>query len=542
MLDKLRTAMSRAGTGASVPSPQPTGTALVPVVRAGDRPSESMGYLQRSNDGHRPPIVCAPYLRTSDADIRSAWGPVAAHARTLRQNSGFLSYGVEISAALTVGGDGLIPNIVPDHERLGWSADYAEAWANELEARFAEWSNDANACDARGALKFGALQSAALRGWFDTGDILGALQYRETSGTWWRTSIDVLDPVRLWTPPISVTGRVLVRDGIEFTDGGRPVAYHIRPHAPNGKTVRLLRTGRSGRRIVHHGFDPEAGAIRGISPLGAAVQAILQSQNVFDAGVLTAHIAAMLIGIVTSDLPTDAVVRALGGDGGGSDPLGQMMAHRGAWHAALKEANAHLTLGHGAKIAHLSTGEKFDLFAGKTGFDQYETLLKLGLAEAARAMGLAPELLTGDKSDASYSSVRVALAEVDTIIKRRRAVLVEPFCEFALAAVAEELIDRGVLAFPVRGYASPLEAFRAKRGLALRVDWRGPPMPSADELKSVKAAIERVRFGLSSIGEEVAKSGGDITATIKQRKADQDALASAGLELPWPSQTKGATK
>lgn len=537
MLDKLRTAMGRAEAGAAVPSPQQT--ALVPVVQPYHQ-GERMGYLQRNSDGHRPPIACAPYLRTADADIRTAWGPVAAHARTLRQNSGFLSYGVEISAALTVGGDGLVCNITPDHERLGWSAEFAEAWANELEARFAEWCNDPVACDARGLHKFGALQSAALRGWFDTGDVLAALSYRETAGTWWRTSIDVLDPVRLWTPPVHITGNVQVRDGIEFTDSGRPVAYHIRPHAPNGKTVRLLRTGRSGRRIVHHGFDPEAGAIRGISPLGAAVAAITQAQNVHDAGVLAAHVAAMLVGVVTSDLPSDAVVRALGGDG---DPLSQMMAHRAAWHEGLKENKAHLTLGHGAKIAHLSTGEKFDLFAGKTGFDQYEVLMKLGLAEAARAMGLAPEILTGDKSDASYSSVRVALAEADSIIKRRRAILIEPLCEFALNAVAEELIDRGQLPFPVKGFGSPLEAFRAKRGLALKADWRGPPMPSADELKSVKAAIERVRFGLSSIGDEIAKSGGDVGAVFKQRKADEQAMANMGLEpLPWPSQTKGATK
>ena len=64
-----------------------------------------------------------------------------------------------------------------------------------------------------------------------------------------------------------------------------------------------------------------------------------------DAAVLSAHIAATIVGVVTSDLPSADVARAIGGEDG--DPLGAMMASRVSWHEQLKAANAHLRLGHG---------------------------------------------------------------------------------------------------------------------------------------------------------------------------------------------------
>lgn len=532
MFDRLRTAMSRAAR------PEPS-TALLPMHTHRGPPPERMGYLERRPDSARPALTVAPITRTSDQDIRAAWRPVAGHARGLIQNSGFLQFGVELSSAFTVGGDGLQPNVVPDHTALGWPEEFAARWSRDLERKFRDWSHDALACDAQGRMKFGALQGAALKGWFATGDILAALQYAEKRGTGWRTSLNLIDPVRLWTPPYNGAGYAgKVTDGIEFTPSGRAVAYHIRPLPGQQQTVRIPAWGATGRRLVLHVFDGEAGTVRGISPLGAAVAAIIQTQNVTDAAILAAHISAMIVGVVTSDLPTDAVAKAFGSDG--TDPLAAMMASRVAWHEGLKAASAHLSLGHGARIAHLSSGERFDLYAGKQSFDAYEAILKNGLREAARALGLGPEMLDGDRTDVSYSAARMSVAETFAIIGRRRKVLVEPLCEFALNAVAEELIDRGELPFPGEG-TTPLNAFRANRSLAMRTEWRGPAAPTPDELKTVRAQVMKVANGLSSLSEEIAANGGDAEATFRQRKADQDQLSRLGLTLPWP-ETNRRTK
>jgi lambda family phage portal protein len=544
MLDRLKKLVaSPPATPTRAPS-QPS-TAIVPVHRAlppDQRPQTTMGYLDRNPDSPRPIVGMSPRLRTADEEIRQAWHPVAAHARHVLTQSGFLQYGVELSTAWTVGGDGLGLNLTPDHESLGWSADYANDWARAVEQSFAEWSNDRLAADTQGRMKFGAVQGAALKSFLATGDILAVLNYGEKQGTWWKSSVTLLDPARLATPPIWNQPGSTIRDGIEFDVNGRALAYHIRGVGGrlHGQTLRIPRFGDGGKELVFHGFDGEAGTIRGISPLGAAIAAILQTQNVADAAVMAAHIAAMVVGVVTSDLPSDVVARSIGGEDG--NPLTAMMSQRVSWHETLKKAGAHLTLGNGAKIAHLSTGERFEMRAGKESFSAYEPILKMGLREAARALGLAPEHLDGDKSQATYSSIRVATAEAFDIIQRRRKILIEPLNEWALAHVVEEAIARDDLPFPAKGFRSSLDAFRARKAYALKCQWRGPAPPTPDELKSARAAGERVRTGLSSLSDEIASTGRDPEAVFRQRKVDEAFLKELGLELPWPpvkSQPKG---
>ncbi len=123
------------------------------------------------------------------------------------------------------------------------------------------------------------------------------------------------------------------------------------------------------------------------------------------------------------------MARAIGGPD--ANPLSAMMEARTGWHESAQEAERALKLGHGARIAHLSTGERFDLLAGKVGFSEYERIIRLGLAEAARALGLSPEALHGLKNEASYSSLKQAAVEMRAIVARRRKVLIEPFVEFA---------------------------------------------------------------------------------------------------------------
>lgn len=560
MLKTIREALGITETPAPARPSSPQSTALVPVHRPisdsrVERPDASMGYLDRMPDSSRPMVPCAPFLRTADQEIRIAHGPVAGAARHLLTQSGFLQYGVELNVCWISGPHGLEPSITVDAARLGWSEAKAKTWARTLEQRFAEWADDPRACDAQARFKWGALQGAMVRSYLGTGDIIAALDYGPKNGTRWKTAINLLDPVRLATPYMWQDRRSVIRDGVEFDARGRALAYHIRPLPGHHETIRIpVYSG--GKQMLAHSFDAEAGAIRGISPLGSAIGAILQSQNAHDAAVLAAHIAATIAGVVTSDLPSDAVARSISGEDG--NPLAAMMASRVSWHEALKKNDAHLRLGHGARIVHLSTGEKFDLHAGKTSFTEYEKIIRLGLAEAARGLGIAPEHLHGLKDQASYSALKVAASEARAIMERRRAVLLVPVSEWALWSVAEELIDRdelpwgpserrgnaatipGIdrppLASPSGRRSAPrdkLADFRENRG-AVRVEWRGPIVEDPDVLKATKAAIERLRYGLSSLTDEISAMGRDPETVLNRRAEDEAALAERGLTLPWP--------
>ena len=547
MFSRLRQAMNAADR-AEPALPQPGQEVIapdhalvkVPIVRMiadGDRPQASAGYL-----GGQPVPLSPSYVpgmgygrpvETAEQSVRNGWSPVAGHARHLVQNSGFLGGGVEQAVAYTVGGAGLVPNIIPAADELGWEQSFARTWARSLERKFAEWSADELACDAQGRSKFGALQGAAMKGWFETGDVLAVLRFGEKAGSRWKTAIEVIDPVRVATPPPRQPYAIgTVTSGIEYDNDGRPVAVWIRPRpGETGLGTRIPVFGTNGKRLVFHAFDAQAGAVRGISPLGTAIAAIVKTQSLGDAALLSAHVAAMVLGVVTSDLPSDTVLKALGGD----DPLGSSMAARVSWHEGLKEQNAHVTLGANGRVVHLASGEKLDLLASKNPFGAFEAMVEQGLREAARALGVTPGMLTGNYRDVSYASGRLALNDMWSITERRRSVLIEPLCQWSLEAVAEELIDRGELPFPKGSHATPLDAFRANRRLACRAEWRGPARPQADDVKAARAAVMRLSAGLSSLTQEVASLGSDFE-TVAQQKAEEAALLDKlNVKLPWPN-------
>ncbi len=114
MLNRMKQALGLTET------PQPTrrnlSTAVVPILRPGrgvpvDQSGPSMGYLDRTPDSSRPAIDAMPYLRSADEEIRLGHRPVAAAARHLFTQSGFLQFGVELNCSWIVGGHGLEPSI-----------------------------------------------------------------------------------------------------------------------------------------------------------------------------------------------------------------------------------------------------------------------------------------------------------------------------------------------------------------------------------------------------------------------------------------------
>ena len=335
--------------------PAPSERAAAPHVRrfdvagAEDRP-QAMSYLERGDlrgptGGNALPGVPGTYgagLRTADLNLRRDWARVTAHARTLIENSGYLSGSVNIACAYTIG-RGLVPSISPDAEALGWTKPQAREWARRLERKFIEWADDAQSCDARGQQTLGGVQNSLFRSWFATGDILAALDYGPKRGSRFKTAVNPIDPARMMVPPIWGNGSKSNRTGIEYDDRGRPVAYNFAPlaGAQSKQPIRIAAYGSNGRRLVLHVFEGESGTVRGISPFAPVIAALAQCVSLHDAMLMAAHASASLIGTVTSDLPTSSVAQGLNGMPGAAD----MMADRVSWHEGLAKLGAHLKLG-----------------------------------------------------------------------------------------------------------------------------------------------------------------------------------------------------
>ncbi len=541
MFDKIKRALGVSEPArASAPLKMPAHYATVPVNRG--RPSAeiapllpSMGFLDRSGQrarhgdmtgGH---VQAAMPLRTADQDVRSAWGAVSGNVRHLINNSGWLSGALDQFTGYAVG-SGLTPSITPEHLLIGMTPSYAKSWAREVEMLFDDWANDPLSADDRGQHTFGQLQAAAMRGWFATGDVMAAITYREgRPGAGYKTGVMAVDPVRVMTPPNYASPQTSnLYQGIEVDARGVPIAYWLRPMpGENATGVRIPRFLENGRLSFVHSFIGEPGQIRGISPMASVVEALAQTVSLQDAVLMAAHASASIVGTVTSDLPTESVMKSLGSDG--ANPMHALMASRAQWHEGLAEQKAGVTLGSNGKVFHLSTGERFELHAGKTHYQNYPDHLKALLREISRSAGLPYEMMSLDRSSATYSSGRMGLLDFWSLVELRRSALLEPMCNLALQSFVEEAIDRRYLTYP-----GGVKAFRAQKSLALKCRWFGPAKPSVDELKSVNAAIKRLQFGLSSLADETASNGSDWEHVLRQKSHEQKTLDKLGLMLPWP--------
>ncbi len=526
--------INRAST---VPAASPE-TQLVPVPvhrprsdAVLDPPQVQAGYLQR---GAAQDIHWGAPLRLADHDVRSAWAPAAGSVRHLVQNSGWLSGAVDQLVAYSVG-TGLRPEITPDGDALGWEPAFTKTWARRIEKAFLDWANNPIEADDQQRLTFGAAQAAALRGWFSTGDVIAVMTYRTRVNARYKTGIAVLDPVRVATPPIyQIPGRVTAFEGIEVDKSGVPVAYWLKPlpgDHKNPQGIRIPVWAPNGRQGIVHSFIGEPGQLRGISPFAPVIDALRQTVSVSDSMVLAAAAAAAIIGTITSDLPSADVARTLGHDG--NDPIAAIMAARGVWHQGLAKVGADVKIGSHARVHHLSSGEKFELHAGRTHYEHFPEHLKALLREIARASGLPYESFSLDRSAATYSSGRLGIVDMWALIELRRASLIEPMCKVALANFVEELIDKKEVPYP-----GGLDAFRKQKTLALKATWRGPAKPSADELKAVRASAERLRIGISSLSREAAEQGADWEETLLQRASEQELARELGLEVPQPTTTR----
>jgi capsid protein len=112
----------------------------------------------------------------------------------------------------------------------------------------------------------------------------------------------------------------------------------------------------------------------------------------------------------------------------------------------------------------------------------YEAFMKTLLREIARCLGITYEQLTGDYVGATYSSTRMATADMWLINLYRRAHLPGRFYQTVFEAWLEEDIEKGNTSFP-----GGVAAYLAQKAQVARADWRGPPKPTADDEKTAKA-------------------------------------------------------
>lgn len=453
-----------------------------------------------------------PALRDQRDDVRQGYWNATARTIDTLHNSGWIAGGID-QACINMIGEGLRLAAKPDAAALGWTKQVADAWARDVERRFEAYANNPLEVDAAGKQNLGQLTRAAINSCFSHGEILALLPRITNPYAKTRVKLKMLPAHKLRQDSNGID----MYQGVQMTSWGFPLAYKImlRLHQWDVEFPEIIpsRDG-IGRKQVLHVFDGLAGQVRGITPLAPALKIVKQFDNLSDLTLQAALIQAIFAATLESENPTQDVLQALQDEeeqGVGAGNMDSLLSAKGDWYEQTK-----IDLGRGGKIAHLFPGEKLTFNASQSPNDNYEAFARMLLREIARCIGVTFETLTGDYTGATYSSVRMATSETWPTTLYRRKHWAAPVCQAVYNAWLDEQIEVGVIPFP-----GGIEAFRENADAATKADWRGPPKPQADDLKTQKAYEGYRNMGVMTDEQICAELGHDWEDVYEQREREK---------------------
>lgn len=508
------------------------GSNALPPTTTSPQPSKRMDYLRDTRSG----IIAArpAYIREHRDEVRRVWDRTAALAMDLIQNSGRLKGACDQIIADTVGSE-LSLNPQPDLTGLGYNDAERRDLIAIIKAGWKRYAWNAAECDVRGKLTIPQQGDVGIRWWMAYGESLSEIVYfdeakRRRYGLTTGTKVLMIPPHRLVNETIP-SQRLF--QGVWQDENGRVSAYRTRSRDDGILNVHdMPARDLDGRIRVSHVFDPiDATDVRGLSPLASAFRRHLQHETLNDATLQMAVLQTIFAVTLTSDKPSADAFEALEilKDAGGEGAAEIASDFTDYFAAQLdRAANSTISVSGDPTVSHLAPGEKLGIETAKVpgaDFLPFEASLS---RDMARAMGITFGGLTMDYSDATYSSVRMETSSIWPVVTRRRERIAAPHYQVPYELWLEEQIDNGSI--PLKG---GYEAFIANRDRICWAQWHGPAKPTADDLKSAKAASERIANGTTSLERQCAEDGVDHDEVFEERLREHRRYKEAGMVSPY---------
>lgn len=501
----------------------PSGLPAMPLGRpqaSASVPTWASGYMR---GGHSPLFRgWNPPVRDPQDEVQQAWWRAAGRANDIIHNSGWVSGAIDQAVANTVG-TGLRLSAMPDALALGMTESEASKWARIVEQRFELWSRNPYECDIEGRRTFGQMQAASFRAWFAPGEIVSESAWKPRPGGNYGTKVRLIPAHRL----SQRTEFPRLVQGVRMDGDWMPISYVFwRRQGLSEQEIEVKARDEHGRARISHVYDGVAGQYRGISPLVPVLQVARQFDQLADATLTAALIKAVFAATVKSTEPTEDMLKGLLTPQEHARMEKEGLTSFDVW-ASMNEGwykNTTIDVGTKGRFAHLFPGQELEFHHTAGSASDYKDQALFLLRELLRCLGLTYESGTGDYTNATYSSVRMATGEIFQITLYRRRNIVAPFCQSHYEAWLEEEIANGDIPFP-----GGLEEFWARRTAACRCEWRGTPKPQADDLKTAKAHETYRNMGVAT-DEMIANDlGVDIEDVYRQRARERDMRKEYGL-------------
>lgn len=428
---------------------------------------------QRSYDGAGSGRRWAGY-----ADQPSAISAALASAGTLARRARSL---VANNAHAASGADAWVSALVGTGLKV---QARAPGFAEEFEA----WTDDS---DADELTDFYGQQAAAVRSMVINGEAFALFL---PGGR-----IRLLDPEQIDRNVTQNTSGGSVVQGVEFDRAGRRVAYYVRREQPGMPFPISYETVRVPAAQVLHLFKPIfPGQVRGVSWFAPVLLRMADYDRSIDAQLQRQLVAALFAGFVTEPTGTPPFDGEQNGD---------------TLQPALEPGTMQI----------LRPGQSVE-FSEPAGIGaEAIDFLKITRDEIAAGLGVPSHVLSGDLSQANYSSLRAGLVEWRRRVEAtQHAVIVFQFCR--------PVWRNWLLLRALSGAADMPDYFRnptryeAAKWITPRFDW-------VDPLKDAEAEIAAIGAGLISRRQAVAARGEDIERLDAEIAADNVRARALGLNF-----------
>lgn len=445
-----------------------------------------------------------------------------------RSRSLYMSAPLAVSAIKTnrtnIVGEGLRLKSTIDAAFLRMTPEAAAEWQRNTEREFELWA-DSKFCDSTRVNNFYEIQQVACLSELMNGDACALVEYeRPTPAFPYGLRVHLIEADRVSTPHTSGTAVNLyatesttgnrIFNGVEVTDAGRVVAYHICSTYPNSQ----LRAAKKWQRVKAFGdktgtpnvlmiFEAErAEQYRGVPYLAPVIESLKQLTRYGEAEMMAAVINGFFTVFITSEGNT--------GEMGFTGVLDD--------EDRVSDDDLNYELGPGM-VNVLKPGEKIDIADSKrpsSNFDAFTTAL-------AKYVGAALEIpveLLIKSFNSSYSASRAALLEAWKAFRMKRKWLAADFCQPLYEIFLTEAIANGRIKAP-GFFLDP-----AIKKAYCRAQWNGPAPGMLDPVKEATAAEKRIAIGVSTRQREsIEMTGTDFDANVAQLARENQLMKEAGL-------------
>jgi lambda family phage portal protein len=430
---------------------------------------------------------------SADQELRADLRLLRDRARQLMRDNPYARRYVNLQAHGIIGPHGVAMQARAANARGVPSARFNAA----IEGRWAEWCRPEH-CTVDGRLGFAEFSRLVVETWKGEGEAFVQLVDLPTEVNPFGFALQLLDAdlVDEKLNDVARNGRGEIRMGVELNERGRPVAYWVLVAHPGEAGGERRHRRIPATEIIHLYRPTRAGQTRGVTAFAPVMSKLKMLDGLEEAVLVLQRAAACKMGFLTVDPEQAAPLVPEGG------------AASVSWDAEP------------GKIEQLPAGFDFKSWDPGAPGDEYDPFTRNARQSVAAGLDVSYASLTGDLSQANYSSARVGMTTERDGYKRDAELMV---------ALFHDRIYRGWLRAAF--LANALPTVPAGDHTRYPVEWQARGFDWIDPQKDIEASLAEVDAGLNSLTDIAAAKGRDFADIIAKRAAEMQLAADAGVTL-----------